>query len=304
MNFKKTLLAASLAALSMAAVAQTNDSSKDEAEAGPSSDWAVTANVGVVSEYRFRGIAQTFGQPAVQGGFDITMPYGFYAGNWNSNVQSGAGYPSGYLETDLYGGWKYAFNEDFGLDTGVLFYLYPGSKGSSATAGPFVTSGGAGLGGVNQGMVNNFEYYIGGNWKTLSLKEYISFSDYFSQISPTGASTSGTSYTDITGTQDLGFVDPSLSTWGVVGHVGFLAVRNYSAANYVDWKLGITKDLGNGWLASASYIQTNANGNCGNAANTSQPYCLTKTWDTSGNTTGTARNLGNATGVVSITKTF
>lgn len=311
MTFKKTLLAASLAAMSMAAVAQTNDASKDEVEGGPSTDWAVTANVSLVSEYRFRGIAQTFGQPAIQGGFDISMPYGFYAGNWNSNVQSGAGYPSGYLETDLYGGWKYAFNEDFGLDTGVLFYLYPGSKGSAAT-GPYAPNaettnafgGTAGYAGINQGMVNNFEYYIGGNWKTLSLKEYIAFSDYFSQVSPTGASTSGTSYTDLTGTQDLGFIDPSLSTWGVVGHVGFLAVRNYSAANYVDWKLGITKDMGNGWTASASYIQTNANGNCGSAAESTQPYCLNKTWNTNGQTTGTGRNVGNATGVVQITKTF
>ena len=302
MTFKKTLLAASLAALSMVAVAQTNDSSKDEAEAGPSSDWAATANVAVVSEYRFRGIAQTFGQPAIQGGFDISMPLGFYVGNWNSNVSSGAGYPSGNLETDLYGGWKYGFNEDFGMDTGVIFYLYPGSKGSTAT-GPYV-NGNAGYGGANSGMVNNFEYYIGGNWKTLSLKEYIAFSDYFSMKSPTGGSTGGSSYTDLTGTQDLGFISDSLSTWGVVGHVGYLAVNNYTAANYVDWKLGITKDIGNGWMASASYIQTNANGNCGSASTTTQPYCAYKTYDSSGQYTGTPRNIGNATGVVSISKTF
>lgn len=305
MTFKKTLLAASLAAMSMAAVAQTADASKDGAETEASTDFAVTANVSLVSEYRFRGIAQTFGQPAIQGGFDITMPYGFYVGNWNSNVASGAGYPGGNLETDLYGGWKYAFNEDFGLDTGVLWYLYPGSKGG-VNAGS--NADGTAYAGLNNGMVNNFEYYIGGNWKTLSLKEFIAFSDYFGQISPSGGSTAGTSYTDLTGTQDLGFIDPSLSTWGVVGHVGFLAVRNYSAANYVDWKLGITKDLGNGWMASASYIQTNANGNCGSATTSTQPYCLSKNASTDNGAwsgTGTTfRNVGNATGVVQITKTF
>lgn len=301
MNFKKTLLAASLAALSMAAVAQTNDSSKDEKEEAPSSDWAVTANVGVVSEYRFRGIAQTFGQPAVQGGFDITAPLGFYVGNWNSNVASGAGYPGGNIESDLYGGWKYSFNEDVGLDTGVIFYLYPGSKGGFA---PGVSDSGVAYAGLKSGMVNNFEYYIGGNWKTVSLKEYISFSDYFGAVSPSGKGTNGSSYTDLTGTQDLGFISDSLSTWGVVAHLGYLAVSNYTAANYVDWKLGITKDIGNGWMASASYIQTNANGNCGSAANSTQPYCGYKSVDTSGNVSGTPRNLGNATGVVSISKTF
>src|SRR5574343_494404 len=128
MTFKKTLLAASLAAMSMAAVAQTADASKDAAETEASTDFAVTANVSLVSEYRFRGIAQTFNQPAIQGGFDITMPYGFYVGNWNSNVSSAAGYPQGNLEVDLYGGWKYAVNEDIGTDVGVMQYLYPGSK--------------------------------------------------------------------------------------------------------------------------------------------------------------------------------
>src|SRR5574343_765576 len=300
MTFKKTLLAASLAAMSMAAVAQTADASKDGAETEASTDFAVTANVSLVSEYRFRGIAQTFGQPAIQGGFDITMPYGFYVGNWNSNVASGAGYPGGNLETDLYGGWKYAFHEDFGLDTGVLWYLYPGSKGGVT---PYL-SGDAAYSGLNNGMVNIFEYYICGNWKILSLKAFIAFSDYFGQISPTGGSTTGTSYTDLTGTQDLGFIDQSLSTWGVVGHVGFLAVRNYSAANYVDWKLGITKDSGNGWMASASYIQTNANGNCSTATASTQPYCLAKNVTVSdgvGYNQGTTRKVSNATDVVQIT---
>ena len=58
MTFKKTLVAASLAALSMAAVAQTNDASKDAAETAASSDIAVTANVTLASSYRFRGIDQ------------------------------------------------------------------------------------------------------------------------------------------------------------------------------------------------------------------------------------------------------
>ncbi len=44
------------------------------------------------------------------------MPYGFYVGNWNSNVNGGAaGMYGGNIEMDLYGGWKYAFTEDVGL---------------------------------------------------------------------------------------------------------------------------------------------------------------------------------------------
>ena len=100
MTFKKTLLAASLAALSMAAVAQvTGDAAQDSADAPASTDWALTGNVNLASSYRFRGIDQTFNQPAIQGGFDLTMPYGFYVGNWNSNVNgNAAGFYGGNIE--------------------------------------------------------------------------------------------------------------------------------------------------------------------------------------------------------------
>ena len=295
MMLKKTLIAASLAAMSLAALSE-------EAALPATDEITATANVSLVSEYRFRGIAQTFGQPAIQGGFDIGLPMGFYVGNWNSNVASGAGYPGGNLEMDFYGGWKGTFADDWGVDTGVLAYLYPGSKG-------FGTSGsenadGAFYAGTKSGMINNIEYYIGGSWKTVSLKQSIAFTDYFGMTGGNNASTAGSGYTDLSATYDLGQLDDKLAGWGLIGHLGYLYVRNYSAANYMDWKFGISKDLGGGWSASASYIQTNANGNCGNFSTSTQPYCLTKTWDTNGATSGGPRNLGNATGVATITKTF
>ena len=36
----------------------------------PTPEHTFTANVGIYSEYIFRGIAQTAGRPALQGGFD------------------------------------------------------------------------------------------------------------------------------------------------------------------------------------------------------------------------------------------
>ena len=44
-----------------------------------------TANINLVSQYRFRGIDQTWGHPAVQGGADLSLPSGIYAGVWASN---------------------------------------------------------------------------------------------------------------------------------------------------------------------------------------------------------------------------
>ncbi len=289
MKFKKTLLAASLAALSMGTLAQTNDAGKDEVELAPSDSWAATANVNVVSDYRFRGIDQTFNQPAIQGGFDITMPYGFYLGNWNSNVNQNAGYSGSNIEMDLYGGWKYAFTEDWGLDTGLINYFYPGSK-LTGTSNEFGAS-------TKGGMTYNLEYYIGGNWKTVSLKQFFALTDYFNAQGFNGASTAGTGYTDLTATYDLGNLDPSLGGWGVVAHAGYLYVKNYSASNYADWKLGVTKDIGGGWTAGVSYVQTSAAGDCNNTTSP-QPYCL---YNNNGTST---QNAGNATGIVSIGKTF
>src|SRR5438477_12263879 len=86
----------------------------------------VTGNITLASEYRFRGIDQTYGKPAIQGGFDYSHSSGVYLGNWNSNLSQGAGYPGGDLEMDFYGGYKKAFG-DIGLDVGAIYYYYPGS---------------------------------------------------------------------------------------------------------------------------------------------------------------------------------
>ena len=162
----------------------------------------IAGNLAIVSEYRFRGIDQTFGKPAVQGGVDYSHSSGLYLGNWNSNVSSGAGFPDGNLEMDFYGGYKTSFG-DVGLDVGAIYYYYPGSDGS-----------GLGLK-ADSGSVSNKEIYIGASWKFLSAKYYYSMDDYFSLRGvnsagvSTGKSTKGTSYLDLGASYDLG------NGWGI-----------------------------------------------------------------------------------------
>src|SRR5262245_6851986 len=156
--------------------------------AAPASPHTFTGNMGLFSEYRFRGIDQTFGQPAFQGGFDYSHASGFYVGNWNSNVSSGAGFPGGNLEMDFYGGFKKAFG-DFGLDVGFIYYYYPGTDSPGSGVGaPFNNQ----TGDVATGKVDNKEFYIGGTWKFLSLKYYWAIDDYFS-----APGTKNTSYIDL-----------------------------------------------------------------------------------------------------------
>jgi uncharacterized protein (TIGR02001 family) len=278
----------------MAAVAQvTGDAAQDSADAPASTDWALTANVNLASSYRFRGLDQTFNQPAIQGGVDLTMPYGFYLGNWNSNVTPAAGYPGGNIEMDVYGGWKYAFTEDVGLDTGLINYFYPGSNGAIANnPGP-----NPGSYSVKPGMVYNLEYYIGTNWKTVSLKQFFALTDYFNNQGLNGTNTAGSGYTDLRATYDLGGIYEPLTSWGVLGHAGYFYMKNNSAVNYADWELGVTKDFGSGWNAKVSYIQAGtSNSGCG----TSQAfYCYTKQ-----GTTNTTENAGHATYMVTVGRTF
>ena len=245
-----------LAVLSLAATVALPTAASAQAAApaaAPPSDHTFTGNVGLFSEYRFRGISQTFAKPAIQGGFDYSHSSGLYAGNWNSNVNSGAGFPAGNLEIDLYGGWKKTWG-DWGLDVGYIYYYYPGSDANTAAGTTFANPRTPTK--TFNGTVDNKELYIGGSWKWLSAKYYYSIGDYFSL-----PGTKGTNYLDISGTYDLG------SGWALVGHVGSLRVKGYSLTadvtkpNYTDWKIGVTKDL-NGWVLGASYIDTNAKGSC------------------------------------------
>jgi uncharacterized protein (TIGR02001 family) len=218
----------------------------------------VTGNITIVSDYRFRGISQTYLGPAIQGGVDYAHASGLYLGNWNSNVTSFM-YPGGSgIEMDFYGGWKKSFG-DFGLDIGSIYYYYPNAEFN-------VNTGSAG----GSSKLDNWEIYIGGSWKWISAKLNYALDNYFGLDNvqgsegfivnkatgvPIGAhgDSKGTYYLDITATYPL---NEKLS---VIGHFGSLKVKNYSDLDYDDWKLGATYDL-NGWVFGAAYVDTNAKG--------------------------------------------
>jgi uncharacterized protein (TIGR02001 family) len=286
---RKTLIAAAVAGLfSVPTVVMAQ-----AAAAAPASPHTITGNLGIYSSYRFRGIDQTFGKPALQGGIDYSHSSGFYLGNWNSNVSSGAGFPDGNLEMDFYGGYKFSAG-DFGFDVGAIYYYYPGSEAKVL-----------GLG-ASSGSVNNKEIYIGASWKFLSVKYFYSLDDYFSLrgvnslAAPTGKNTKGSNYLDIGASYDLG------NGWGVNGHVGLLNLENVHNGDYTDWKIGVTKDI-NGWVFGLAYIDTNADGDC-RGATTYQPYCFTNSNSDNGlggiNFGSDTKDAGRGTAVLSVSKSF
>ena len=214
--------------LSTAALAQT-----PAAPAAPATpEHTVTANVGVFSEYIFRGISQTAGKPAVQGGFDYAHASGFYLGTWASNVswlEDFGAYNRSSLEWDFYGGYKSTIGDsDFTYDVGTLYYYYPGSR--------------------NSGYYNadTWEIYGGIGWKWASAKFSYNLKDYFG-ARPTGAKTDGTWYLDLGAAYPLGESGVSL-----IAHYGILDVDNDGSgstkASYEDWKLGASYTVPEGVL--------------------------------------------------------
>jgi uncharacterized protein (TIGR02001 family) len=80
----------------------------------------VTGNVGVVSQYIYRGIPQSDGKAAVQGGADAAWDNGLSAGTWFSSVDNGT---DNGIEGDLYGGWG-GTTGDFNYFVGGTYYTY------------------------------------------------------------------------------------------------------------------------------------------------------------------------------------
>ncbi len=75
----------------------------------------VSANIGMVSGYVFRGVEQTETASA-SAGLDFESDAGFYIGTWAADVEDG-------LEYDIYAGWSGEF-EGVSLGLGATGYYY------------------------------------------------------------------------------------------------------------------------------------------------------------------------------------
>lgn len=104
-------------------------------ETDPPSPITITGSAAIVSQYRFRGLAQSDNKPAVQGAITISTAPGFYISTWGSSASAGNGpIDIGGTEIDVYGGYTHGLGKSgVTVDVGVYGYLYPG-----ATAGNYV----------------------------------------------------------------------------------------------------------------------------------------------------------------------
>jgi uncharacterized protein (TIGR02001 family) len=212
------------------------------------------------SQYIFRGLTQTDGQPTVQAELDLVHPSGFYVSAALSNISwftdQNAGFASArtslgspaavgapYLpgkvnsasvELDLFGGYKWGFAKDWTLDVGLYRYLYPGTYDNlGAYRNPATTEAYLGL---------------GFSWASLKYSQVISANSFGVHNS------SGTTYLDLSVAIPLGE-----SGWTVLAHGGkttfstkanpgyffngSIVTGDNSLFSYTDYKLGIAKEI-------------------------------------------------------------
>lgn len=194
-------------------------------------------NVGLYSQYIFRGLTQTDGAPALQGGVDYAHDSGFYLGAWGSNISwltDGDTYDSSSIELDLYGGYAAEFGETgLGYDVGVLQYIYPGD--------PKTETGKA-------NRAETTELYAGLSYGWVSTKFSYAITDTF-----------GFKDSDGSWYLEAGVDVPLPYGMTASAHIGrqeFDGSGN-DASDYTDWKLGLAKAWDNGVEVGGYYTDTN-----------------------------------------------
>jgi len=103
----------------------------------PSKGLDISGGVTLLSDYRFRGISRSDGDPALQAQLTASLPNGLYAGGRATTLK---GLPSGAdAQLDLYAGYSAALGAATTLDVGVMSYAFPGGTGARFYVEPYAS---------------------------------------------------------------------------------------------------------------------------------------------------------------------
>jgi uncharacterized protein (TIGR02001 family) len=227
----------------------------------------VSGNLGLTSDYRFRGISQSQNAPAVQGGVDYNHSSGLYIGNWNSSVSSQVYTNGSGVESDLYAGYKKDIYKGITIDVGTYNYFYPRATTAAKTGSNYDT----------------YEAFVGLGYGPVSAK--------YSQTLGNGyfgtANAKNTNYTQADIAQSLAPLSATLKDVTFLAHYGRTNVANSSTLDYNDMNVGLGYALPKDWSVNAKYY-TNSS--------------MTGTFQTANNVNG--QKLYKNAVVATLTKTF
>ena len=207
------------------------------AAAAPASPHTVSYNIGLFSQYVWRGMTQTDESLALQGGVDYAHASGFYAGAWASNVSWTTDFDymdSNSLELDLYGGYANTIGDTgIGYNVGVLQYIYPGTSNDGAPD------------------TDATEVYGALSYKWANAKYSYTVSDEAWGFDDA----EGTYYLEANADIPVGD-----SGYTINLHVGRFDFDGQGSVDvdYVDWKAGVTKAWDNGLKLGGYYTDNDA----------------------------------------------
>ena len=204
----------------------------------------VSGNLGLTSDYRFRGISQSQNAPAVQGGVDYNHSSGLYIGNWNSSVSSQVYTNGSGVESDVYAGYKKDIYKGITIDVGSYNYFYP----RATTAGT----------GSN---FDTYEAFAGVGYKDLVAAKYSQTlgNGYFG-----ATKAQGTKYFQL----DARVPTVVIKDLSIVAHAGKTDVANSTSADYKDYNAGFAYALPQGWEGKAVYYTNSGMNTAFQTANT------------------------------------
>ncbi len=111
--------------LTISAISMLALSVSTQAHAQEAKPFDLSAEVAVVSDYRFRGVSLSNEDFALQGSVALSTQSGFYGSVWASNISE---YGGAKTEVDLAAGWAGALGP-LSADVSVVGYLYPNGEG-------------------------------------------------------------------------------------------------------------------------------------------------------------------------------
>lgn len=196
------------------------------ADAATAAASPVTGNLTLTSQYISRGFRQTWGKPALQGGFDYADPSGFSAGTWLSTV-SNRYIEDGTLEWDIYGNYNGSAGP-VGYSAGLYVYKYPGAEYRASHT-----------------TYDYTELALGLSYQVAYLKYNYTVSHEFFGIT----NARGTGYLDVGINPELG------GGYTLNLHYGQGRVANNSMWSWRDYKIGVTRQLAPGWMLAAAYTR-------------------------------------------------
>lgn len=226
----------------------------------------ISGELGFVSNYKFRGISQTDNKPAIQGGFELALPGGFYAGTWGSNVSDWTNFRGNGMELDLYAGYSTELPMGLGVDLGAIRYYYPGNAAT-----------------IKQ---NTTEIYIGLSYSIVSYTLSRTTTNWFGDVAVQGGngSSKGSLY------QDLSVEFPVNDQISLTAHYGRQKVAGkdgWRGFSFSDYSVGVSYALPNDFSLGLDYVGASV-----------------KAVDRDAAFTSNGKQLYKNAAVVSLTKTF